>query len=527
VETLYFRGTRAVRGKPSKLKDKILKFLAINGKCSKTDLTNDLPGCRRYYADISESVDDLKRDGYIKVYDKPSDSRPDKKRIYYVITEKGLNTLLSYDGFDVIKFWEILDRYYQNADAMVTSDKFQEFYQIVIGRCLKYPAHGFSLQLDIFDGLCNKLIEGAIKSNDGITPLQKVIEILASYPRITFEELVEKTDLPKELIGEILLSYSFTSRLREAYPPFEMLSLGYIDFLSQNIIITSQQQLEQQQQQVGNTDNDTSKQPTYELSLFGLMLCLVIIRYNNMGMLKYGLYRESSFETYYDRIVLNHRNKLPLIFGKWNQLKVVLKEFAYYNFDIILNKEIRSSTKDLLSVSKGGNKQLIEGIREIISDNEESTSNFRAAGCKILEEKVIMQAKALGRYSHCGKLQGLQVLSDPFLIKYPVMSGNMMGFVIRDIHSFLKRMEESFADEIFALYYMNLYNDSNIRVSEPPKHCYHSKSFHVSDKTPKESLLLLLEQDKEKPLIKEWLARWRDDLVKLQSQVLRDIKTML
>ncbi|MGA9150666.1 MAG: hypothetical protein WBZ36_08810 [Candidatus Nitrosopolaris sp.] len=67
--------------------------------------------------------------------------------------------------------------------------------------------------------------------------------------------------------------------------------------------------------------------------------------------------------------------------------------------------------------------------------------------------------------SHRDKLKGLQVLSDPFLIKYPVMSGNMMGFVIRDIHSFLKHMEEAFVDEIIALYYMNLYNDSNTMMS--------------------------------------------------------------
>jgi hypothetical protein len=144
-----------------------------------------------------------------------------------------------------------------------------------------------------------------------------------------------------------------------------------------------------------------------------------------------------------------------------------------------------------------------------------------------LEEKMIMQAKALGRSSFRG-LEGLKILLDPFLIKYPVLSGNTIAFVTAgDISEILKHMEELFADEISAYYYMNLCNDSNIRVSELPKHHYHSESFQAPNKPPKQSLLLLLEQDREKPLIKEWLCKWRDDLEKLQSAVLDNIKVML
>ncbi len=72
---------------------------------------------------------------------------------------------------------------------------------------------------------------------------------------------------------------------------------------------------------------------------------------------------------------------------------------------------------------------------------------------------------------------------------------------------------------------MNLYNDS-IRVSEPRKY-YHSEAFKPLDKTPRQGLSLSVEQDKEKPLIKEWLCKLRDDLTRLQSEVLDNIKAIV
>jgi hypothetical protein len=99
----------------------------------------------------------------------------------------------------------------------------------------------------------------------------------------------------------------------------------------------------------------------------------------------------------------------------------------------------------------------------------------------------------------------------------------MMGFT-KGTRSILKDME--IADEIAAFYYMNLCSDSNIRVSEPRKY-YHSKSFKPLDKTPRQGLSLFVEQDKEKPLIKEWLYKWRDDLTRLQSEVLDNIKAIV
>jgi hypothetical protein len=258
------------------------------------------------------------------------------------------------------------------------------------------------------------------------------------------------------------------------------------------------------------------------------MLCLVMIRYNDMNRLNAGLYRESSFEKYYDRIALKYRKKLPLIFGKWNRLKAILKVYAYYNFDIILDREVRSKNNDSLSVRKGGNKQLIEGIGEIILDNSELMSKFVGEGRKVLE-KYISIKETVNQPDFrviwlCAKLKELSMLLEPTPSIYPTPYIDMMDFN-RGTRVFLKDAEESFRDEITAFYYMNLSNDS-IRVSEPRKY-YHSKSFKPLDKTPRQGLSLLVEQDKEKPLIKEWLRKLRDDLTNLQSEVRDNIKAIV
>ena len=519
VKTIHLPDALTFERKPPKLKFEILKILALRGRCSKTGLKNELK--HSYYPDISHSVDDLNHGKYIRCAHKKSGRG--RIQVYYAITEKGLKALLYYDDFEPIKFWEILHGYCQYSDEIVMLDKIEEFYQIVIRRYLKHYVHEFSFQLDIFDYICNNWFQKTIVMSNGITPLQKVIEILASYPKITFERLLEEIDEPKKLVKEILRSYSSTSKPPEESISFDTLNRTYSNFVIKNIIITE------------HDDNDVK--PTYELSLFGAMLCLALIRYNDMGRLKGGLYlKESSFEEYYDLVALNYKKKLPLIFGKWNQLKGILKVFTYYNFDIILDRQIRSNNKDWPSVRKGGNKQLIEGIREIILDNRELMSDFASAGSKVLGHYMIMDLfsrmypeavnPSLDRvYWLCGKLNELQMLLDPSPPPTVGMSF-LMGVMTQDTRSILKRMEKSFADEIAAFYYMNLHSDSDIRVSEPRKY-YHSKSFKPLDKTPRQVLSLFVEQDKEKPLIKEWLCKWRDDLTKLQSEVLDNIKAIV
>jgi hypothetical protein len=495
------------------LRFEILEQFAYKGKLSKSMVEKILEEHRRitktkkcvkhHRPEILEDFQFFETEGLIKkINTNPGPGLAHgrgRPKTYYTITEKGLKALLTHEDFDPPRFWKILYGYCQNSDSIIKLDKFEECYQILITRRLKYPAHGFSFQLDIFDR-CNKWFQETIVKSNDITPLQKVIEILASHPRITFEKLVEETHEPKERVKEILLSHSHTSKLYEESWRWEKINQTYTDFIIQNIITE-------------RSANDA--EPTYELSLFGVMLCLVMIRYDDMGRLRGRLYCKYSFERYYDRIASKYTEKLPLIFGKRNQLKEILKVFTYYNLDIIFNRKIRSNNKNSRSVRKGGNKELIEGISQIILDNKDSISDFADAGWKVLENYMYRYREDVNEPSLdrvfwlCDKLNELLMLLHPSPLVYTFMTMSTKRYLPRDIRSTLTRMEESFADEIAAFYYMNLCTDSNIRVSES----------RLLDKTPRQCLLLILEQDKEKPLIKEWFLKWIEDLKSQQSDL--------
>jgi hypothetical protein len=102
--------------------------------------------------------------------------------------------------------------------------------------------------------------------------------------------------------------------------------------------------------------------------------------------------------------------------------------------------------------------------------------------------------------------------------------------VIRELSH---RLEEQFADEITALYYFHLYYDFEFytRVSEPMK--YYSSSISSNNDnnqdsrphlrpvspSPKNCLVSILQSDKEKPSISEWLYLWIQDITNLQNEI--------
>jgi hypothetical protein len=120
------------------------------------------------------------------------------------------------------------------------------------------------------------------------------------------------------------------------------------------------------------------------LSLFGIILVLTLVRYNDMSRLKHGLYFSNiTYEQYYDKIASNYKNKLPLIFGKWYLLKQRLKVFAAYNFDTILDKETRLRSMDKLLLA-GGKKELYDSSRAIGLHSQKQMGELQIKGLEIL-----------------------------------------------------------------------------------------------------------------------------------------------
>ena len=128
---------------------------------------------------------------------------------------------------------------------------------------------------------------------------------------------------------------------------------------------------------------------TYESSLFGVILVLLLVRYHDRGHLEHGLYYNNfSFFDYYDKIAHTYEHKFPLIFGKWSLLKKVLRSYAAYNFDVVLDKEIRTREDDKISIKRGGNKELYDGIRKLVPPNYQQLTEIAKAGRAVWLEDI-------------------------------------------------------------------------------------------------------------------------------------------
>ena len=529
------------RKKPQ-LQFDILACLCLKGKLSKSMIKSTLKG--RHLPDIIHAVAILEKKSYIKIADKKQGRG--KEQVYYAITEKGLEFLMIFDdNYHPLKFWKALLGYCHHNEKGLTSDKIEEFYQLFIEKYLKYRSHGFSFEFDIFNNMRDKWLD-KILNFDKPSPEQKVLEVLAIYPKITFEELAEKTGESNFNISKVVYTYTFKhyklpTDENEYYTDQNIIgkkhNKKYWDFLLHSIIIV---------------EHNSKGIETYELSLFGVILVLTLVRYYDMDKLNPGLYyRDISFPNYYNKIASNYRNKLPLIFGKWSLLKRILRIFAAYNFDIILDKELHLRETDKLSVVRGGNKELYDGIWEIVLQTRQQLGYFADMGKTVLLKYISGECEgpanqedndhlmnnnvdSQGRpdtqkvYALNKKLNEIMVLLNP--LEYVFSKPNSIQ--PEDMGELTRILEDIFADEITALYYIHLYYDHAFytRISQPTK--YYSSINNNNDqfpilRRPKSCLSSILQDDKEKPLINEWFYKWMQDITILQKEIYETLKLNL
>ena len=91
-------------------------------------------------------------------------------------------------------------------------------------------------------------------------------------PKIPFDNLIEKVNESESNVNEVLSLYSYLPR---SFQDTDFINNDYskekFDFINQNIFAVNQEK-----------DDDL----TYELSLFGVMLTLLIVLYNDMKKTK-------------------------------------------------------------------------------------------------------------------------------------------------------------------------------------------------------------------------------------------------
>ena len=440
------------------------------------------------------------------------------------------------------KFWKAMFGYYYHNDGNVSSAVFEKYYDKFINKYLKYPGRAFTFQLDIFTQMRDRwlehfTIEKDSNSNKKISAEQKVIEVLAVHRALNFEELVEKTQESEAKIHQVLSTHT----LEHYRPVADNTQYMYQNVLGkkhnkkyQDFLLHSTITIEE--------NNDGIRK--YALSLFGIMLALSIIRYHDMNKLKQGLYyTDISLPDYYDKIASNYEDKLPLIFGKWDTLKDVLRLFSVYNFDIILDKDFGLRDSYKISILRGGNKELFDSIREIVFQTRDQMKYFLVAGRSVWPEHI---PGMLNEYYVEQSNDGDYLMKSNFdvrdnldLTRVNIIAKNLIEIKIlldplehgfselfqlspEEISELLRGFEKFFEDEITAFYYFHLYYEHGFNTIIHKPASYYYSLINRGNKPvflPKRCLELILQMDKKKPLIKEWYNEWIEDISNLQKRI--------
>jgi hypothetical protein len=197
----------------------------------------------------------------------------------------------------------------------------------------------------------------------------------------------------------------------------------------------------------------------------------------------------------------------------------------------------------MFSVIRGGNKELLDGIKEIVLQTRQQLEVFTNAG-RIVWLNYVSRVpyEFQGRENNSDilltheidiqqpdsqKVYAVKKKLDEFLILLNPLEYGFDGTISlqpNDINEMSLQLEKLFANEITAYYYFHLHfeYEFNTRVSTPMNY-YNSVShnrdaFPVSS-IPKECLSLIIKKDNEKPSLKEWFNMHMQDVNNLQREI--------
>jgi len=548
----------------SRVTIEILACLVTKGKLSRR-MTESILKKHDHHV-IIDAFKRLQNDGFIKISCSETGGRGRKKDIFE-ITKNGLVFLIS-EIAEPWKFWRAMMGYCWHADSQITVDQLKEFYKIFIDKYLKYPSeYGYCFELDLFNKVCQDWFQNRIQSADSITLDQIVLETLAINPKLTLEELVKKIKgFCADEIKKSLSHYTLIPR-----KPAIITIENAEDYRTGKIPLI--QSWELLLYYVIKVRYNAKRMQTYELSLFGVLLVMFIIRNHDMGKLKYGLYnKDETFETYHDKIASNYKNSLPVILEKWYLLKRIFKIFAAYNFDIVLDRETRDNAIKSLSVIPymrpdepqeisitSGNKELYEAAKSIENISYRQLGHIQTKGIEEslnfverlvynFPSKPIQEARSIIRQ----KTKAVSQLIDEITVLLDPLSYDPKSFTEDLGKEFVEAeklarlydigtLEKPFANQISFRYYLALNNEHHFEVMHPTNYYAstmernyvdddkddnyqhderqdeYSLKGHIVPLSPRTRLLSILRRDED---IKKWFSSWIANLENYQNDIL-------
>jgi hypothetical protein len=361
------------------LQRKILKSIALNGRLSQKEAVSQF-NCKP--STISEAFKILaKRRKLIHHTNAPEhDNLNNVKRgstriKFYKLSREGLLAFIN-ENPSPEEFWRTIIWFCSLITKDIDNAEFNRYYDLFIQKFVgSFPLRSCFFLGNFFD----KLFESWRSRFEDIRHMPfgidyryketkliyKILECLLLNRRITVEQICALTQLTEEDVRKTIDDYSITPSNNNYYYAnlYESVYRSgrsidvTTDFLNHLIIAPIEdKKAEEEEQGVGEEEKNDNKK--YELSLIGVLLMLAI----RSLTIRDKLNIQSSANFSYIQIASNYKEKLPLIFGKWELLKKSILDFNHYPsiFDyLFLDKsEILS-----LSVLLGGNKEIYDNIR--------------------------------------------------------------------------------------------------------------------------------------------------------------------
>ncbi len=530
----------------------ILGCLLLNGKLTRGELEKKL---NKNHTDIKKSVRALLTKGLIEILPTcvPSKTKPAE---CLKINLEGFRYLIQLYNYDETIFWKALIGYVVHQDQKISKDQIRKIIDDFLVHYIEYSYDGTN-QIALLNELINDIILNFTKKENTLDDFQKVMETLAVKGGLTLTQLVEFTGCSRSTLQQMLTKFSLEG-LQEEYelnsnnmrivPPIN------IPIIPEDLIDTGLEVHPGNEKYksliihylITISEKHRHKENIYELTLYGVIFVLTLIRLFDRDLLQNGLfYNDLHFGDYFDIIVKNYKALLPLIFGKWILLKKESKLLALYNFDIVIDNHLRLLNEKSISILNGGNSELIQGIRQISVQNGNRLFLFSIEGRHMLDpppnhilpisnidetknkadyiigNEINRNESSLENLNNLSEvIADLSIESMPFeyLTNLDPITGEAINRLSYQKHfsEFMKKQESKCVDEITSLYYLNFYHQNEIikRFSYPTKFYTKNKNNEMVYPLhhPKKNLERLVELDKCEPFIGKYLERLTFDL---------------
>lgn len=511
---------RWYHGKTPKLQINILRQIIISGEISKKKAADML---KANYSDVSDSMDALVKLQFIE--SGTGDRRLTTGHNYekfYRITENGLKALLEIK-LDKDEFWKVIIFLCMCSSRPLDKNELEYYFSKYENGFLGHRnIQGFFSLTRLFDNIIYNLLKVSDEYKV-VPPFQRVLECLALNGPSKINDLVNKTHMTEVEINKVINS-------NDLYP---------LKHLKSKTTKNTNSNCSNRILQVLIAQNETNEGFIYELSLFGAIVVLAIITYHftRIDNLRFDngdrkgprlFYTTINLRQYFDTIALNYKNKIPLIFGKWDLLRSQLGEMLYDSFDFLLYKVNRIRTINE-TVWSGGFKEYYDDLQTLSLNAIRNLYPIYLSGNEVVKEFERQQvwlandSRMEPIYNKLREIDELLIctrIQDQF--EYPTLRENILPN--RDE---IQRIENLLRNEITFLFYLSLNTKFIItrsyKYSSSETKSLGDELFEIPDEirrirelgSPMDRLMAILSMDKD---IKDWFSAWITDIIKYRRK---------